>query len=1189
MFGNKFICVAIGVLLGTQSSSSTFGQAIWYVDPGASGPAHDGTSWCRAYLTVHQTLNTAAAGDRIRVAQGVYKPDQTGLPIPRNATFKLKSGVMLEGGFAGCGAVNPDARDFVAYNSTLSGDLNGDDGPNFSNYADNAYHVVTYDDPAATGVVLEGFTILGGNANGASALTNQGGGIHIRNGLAKCLPGGPTIRYCVIEKNWGAHHGAINDHGLSTVIEDCIIRDNHSGQEGGGLQIHSGSPVVSNCLFFNNTSASDGGGAWVGSDSDPTCTGASTARFINCVFDGNHAALGGGIFTTLGAEPTIASCTFVHNVAQDGAGLYTKGSDASVSNCLFVENNANSQGGGAYNNTNGTPMFTDCTFRGNTAGLYGGGMRNLDSNPLLTGCIFSKNSSATNGGALHNRRSSPTFDRCAFFGNNALSDGGALFNIEGSSLAIRDSLFAGNVAQQGGGAMSNNDVSHPRLHNCTFYGNVAMPGFGAIENDSQSTALLTNSIVRNHAGGAFGGLGATTATYSNIQSGWAGVGNIDAAPLFVDADGPDGLVGTEDDDLRLKRDSPGINVGDPAFVPASNELDLARGSRVVECRVDMGAHESITLQEPGDFNADHVINLADFAWFQQCAFAPAQHPDWDETCRCVFDFDDSQVVDLLDLARLPWDRQPCDEGDDASCSDGDACNGVERCIDRACQPGTPMECDDGNLCTDDACQGGVCVQINNAVFCNDDNACTLDDHCRDGACGGTPLDCDDQNVCTTDGCAPDAGCWHVPNTVPCNDGDACTSHDACSKTICVSGPATLCDDGNACTDDSCDSSSGCIFTNNDANLCDDGNVCNGVEACNAGACVGGVALVCDDANPCTDDSCDLVDGCLYATDDANSCDDGNFCNGSESCVAGVCLEGVTLACDDGNPCTDDACDPQAGCLFANDDSNACDDANPCNGLEVCKAGVCVPGAPPDCDDHSSCTDDSCDTLNGCVHSADDTNSCDDSDVCNGIETCDAGACAKGTPLVCNDGNPCTDDTCDPSSGCIVTNNDSLSCADEDVCNGLEGCVLGVCVPGSTLVCDDLNPCTDDSCESSVGCVFVNDDGNSCDDADACNGIESCIAGTCTEGTALICDDGNSCTDDACDPSMGCVYAEDDSNQCDDANVCTIADQCLNGRCEGVGVDCSQAGDACHTAECDPTGLPENCDVLTPIPDAPGCK
>ena len=50
---------------------------------------------------------------------------------------------------------------------------------------------------------------------------------------------------------------------------------------------------------------------------------------------------------------------------------------------------------------------------------------------------------------------------------------------------------------------------------------------------------------------------------------------------------------------------------------------------------------------------------------------------------------------------------------------------------------------------------------------------------------------------------------------------------------------------------------------------------------------------------------------------------------------------------------------------------------------------------------------------------DDTNSCDDGDVCNGDETCNAGVCDPGTPLTCDDSNPCTDDSCDEDNDVIV--------------------------------------------------------------------------------------------------------------------------------------------------------------------------
>ncbi|MFQ5462680.1 MAG: hypothetical protein ACE5E5_08650, partial [Phycisphaerae bacterium] len=99
--------------------------SVVYVDANATGPSHNGTSWCSAYLSLSDGLSAAAVGTTVRVADGTYTPDPTGLPDPRTATFTMAVGVTVEGGYAGCGAPNPNARDLALYETILSGDLNG--------------------------------------------------------------------------------------------------------------------------------------------------------------------------------------------------------------------------------------------------------------------------------------------------------------------------------------------------------------------------------------------------------------------------------------------------------------------------------------------------------------------------------------------------------------------------------------------------------------------------------------------------------------------------------------------------------------------------------------------------------------------------------------------------------------------------------------------------------------------------------------------------------------------------------------------------------------------------------------------------------------------------------------------------------------------------------------------------------
>jgi len=161
--------------------------------------------------------------------------------------------------------------------------------------------------------------------------------------------------------------------------------------------------------------------------------------------------------------------------------------------------------------------------------------------------------------------------------------------------------------------------------------------------------------------------------------------------------------------------------------------------------------------------------------------------------------------------------------------------------------------------------------------------------------------------------------------------------------------------------------------------------------------------------------------------------------------------------------------------------------------------------------------------------------CGDGNACNGTETCSAGVCRTGTALVCNDGNSCTTDSCNPSSGCTTT--------------PIAGCG-GACTTSSQ--CNDNNPCTTNTCSNGMCSFSAVTNGTACGDGNACNGAETCQAGTCAAGTPLTCNDGNSCTTDSCDPAGGCKTAPiagcascTTASQCNDNNPCT-SNACSNG-------------------------------------------
>jgi hypothetical protein len=599
------------------------------------------------------------------------------------------------------------------------------------------------------------------------------------------------------------------------------------------------------------------------------------------------------------------------------------------------------------------------------------------------------------------------------------------------------------------------------------------------------------------------------------------------------------------------------------------------------------------------------------------------------------------------------------------------------------------DCDDSNVCTDDSCVAGTCSYANNTAPCDDSDACTTSDTCSGGICvGGSPLNCDDADVCTDDSCNPATGCVYANNTAPCDDSDACTTSDTCSGGICVGGSPLNCDDADVCTDDSCNPATGCVYTNNTA-PCDDSDACTTSDTCSGGICAGGGAPNCDDGNVCTDDSCDSVTGCLNAPNTAN-CNDGLFCNGPDTCSGGSCSLHTGdpcggLACDDVN----DLCEGSDVTLIVADaygysGTIAIELDNPSDFIEEVHTDICdivqrtwlyidtincfttirssglscaisdlgggcvrvdltyvsdwiYPGAGAiaelnytidagaplgefadlnpqnitaldinslplsitpqggnvgavecvvslDCDDNNVCTDDSC-VGNVCQYS-NNTLSCEDGDLCTESDLCINGVCVSGPAPDCDDGNICTDDSCDSVSGCVNAPN-SAPCDDGDACTTNDTCASAACVGGAAANCDDGNACTDDSCDSATGCVNTPNSGP-CDDGLWCTANDVCSSGTCG-GTLRNCSAlDDQCNDGVCDENIDlCVkQLKLNGTPCEDGQFCTEPDTCFNGICTaGPARDCSGAGDDCNDVACD-----ENVDqcVLQPRADGTVC-
>jgi hypothetical protein len=160
-----------------------------------------------------------------------------------------------------------------------------------------------------------------------------------------------------------------------------------------------------------------------------------------------------------------------------------------------------------------------------------------------------------------------------------------------------------------------------------------------------------------------------------------------------------------------------------------------------------------------------------------------------------------------------------------------------------------------------------------------------------------------------------------------------------------------------------------------------------------------------------------------------------------------------------------------------------------------------------------------------------------------------GGLCLGAPLNCDDGDPCTADACTLDGSCTHTAMaEGASCQPRDVCQTGAQCHGGTC-SGTPVNCDDGNPCTADTCDAVAGCQHKPVNG-ACNDGSVCTTGDHCQAGACV-GTPIVCDDGDPCTANNCDPVGGCWYDSTFTGPCDDGIACTTGDTCSSGRCTGT--------------------------------------
>ncbi len=397
----------------------------------------------------------------------------------------------------------------------------------------------------------------------------------------------------------------------------------------------------------------------------------------------------------------------------------------------------------------------------------------------------------------------------------------------------------------------------------------------------------------------------------------------------------------------------------------------------------------------------------------------------------------------------------------------------------------------------------------------------------------------DSDAMTTDA-ATDAATADVAEDVKpacsaqtCDDGDPCTDDGCDAVGACVHGPKPGC--GN--TPVPCGQASDCTKGTCDLKLhicvaCQKTADCGGLGQCINQKCVAAVACASDGQCKATNQVCDK--NAAFCVD----CVTAGDCKIGETCAANKC-SAAPAKCASSKDCAgllvcDKAAGICVGCVLPGD----------CTAAETCQANACVAkicttpicqsstvwncnaegtgyvAAPTPCDDGQPCTTDLCAPGTGCVHPA-NADACTDGNACTAGDTCAAGKCASGKPTDCNDLNVCTNDSCQPATGCVHLASNATACDDGSFCTSGDACQGTACVGKVTVSCDDGNACTADACDK-IGCTHTAGAG-ACEDGNPCTVSDSCAGSLCAAGIANTCDDGNECTVDACETKTGCAH------------------------------------------------------------------
>lgn len=443
-----------------------------------------------------------------------------------------------------------------------------------------------------------------------------GRGFYFHNGeSASSILSGVKIQNGYIDVSGSdAKGGAILCDGASPAIRNCILFSNEAHGtsyhhwptiltcgKGGAIYCSSSSPIIEKCIITYNKAF--GGDGMIGLE-DPASPG-----------------FGGGIYCTANSNPVIVNCQISNNIAKGG-----NGPESGVEESAPNGPGANGYGGGVYYDLGSNPYIQNCMVNdNNSCGGIGGGCR-FAGNPF----------NGENGGSAYGAGICKGVNGTGTIHNSLLKNNKAIGGNGGNTNQGYTCAPPGNGGNAYGGGINCDPNNEIIIENCTITGNASVFGnagvvqlysgsycsypppvakngikYGAglyIKNNSIAT--IRNSIVWQNDANEIDGVAANV-TYSDVEGGYSGTGNINSDPLF--ATGPLGGYYLKQIASGHISDSPCVNAGSDLSSVLLMDMYTTRIDQYCdEGIVDMGYHYLLGNRS-ADIDKNFLVDFIDFS------------------------------------------------------------------------------------------------------------------------------------------------------------------------------------------------------------------------------------------------------------------------------------------------------------------------------------------------------------------------------------------------------------------------------------------------------------------------------------------------------------------------------------------------------------------------------------------------